>query len=335
MIIIHGLNELQEATGGTQPLTPGFDKERTTEESEAPMTDPIRTSVRPNPANTEALHGGDTLDAAGVTLTAPRRHGATHGSRATDHFTSSTPSGASDTIRRATRAESHNVSNERRETARRLLAQLEAIPVPADPRASIPPRPRETIRQMTDRQHGEAMEAIATTTIGAVIPLGGTAIHGLASRHAVRAVGEAIEVGGGAVVDTAAAVRTGRRDGLEAGVDSGIEGSLDVAAEQLGAAIGQEGGPPLLQGAFVTLMSAGRNLQSGAERRELAGQWSEYDRRRNEANDADRTGRMNGEALLRLYKRGEIQEIDFGRASGNYAEYMTLRSGLRDLVGGR
>jgi hypothetical protein len=300
------------------------------------MTDPIRNGIRPNIGSTAALHSGDTLDAAGVTLTAPRRHAGAHAPRATDHFTSSTPNGAADTIRRATRAGSHgSVSNERRETARRLLAQLEAIPVPADPRASLPPRPRESLRQMIDRQHGEAMEAIATTTLGAVLPMAGEAIHAHASRHAVRAVGEALEFGGGAAVDYGAAIRTGRREGLAAGVDAGIEASVDVAAEHAGALMGAEGAPPLLQGAFVTAMSAARILESGAERTELAQQWSEYDRLRNDANDADRMGRMSGEALLRLYKRGEIHEIDFDRARGNHAEYMTLRAGLRDIAAGR
>jgi hypothetical protein len=324
---------------GTQPLASGFDKERNTEESEAPMTDPIRTSVRPNPANTEALHNGDTLDAAGITLTAPRRHGGTHGARATDHFTSSTPSGAADTIRRATRPDwNATAAYQNRENARRALAQLDQIPMPQDPRTNMPPRPAQTLQQMINSQHNDALDAAVASVIGNAIPI----VGGMAANHVANEAGRfalrTVEHGGGGAINLAL-VNRAQVNGPPGGWHQGaIEGAADTVAEQLQWLVMHNvEAPGLLQGAVAQGMSVAHIVEDVHARVGLAQQWSAYDRARNENNENERMGRMTATAQVNLMKRGEITgltEADLHRAATDFAYRTQIQSLLRQWTNG-
>jgi hypothetical protein len=303
------------------------------------MTDPIRTSVRPNPANTEALHNGDHLEAAGVNVTPTRRHGGAHGSRAADHFTSSTPNGSADTIRRATHMNgSAMVAAQNRARAVRVLAQLRSIPMPQDPRTKIPPRPAQTLQQMIRSQHSEALDATIQTLIGTGIPVAGGLVANEVEREGVRFALRTLEHGGGVATNVAFTQRAAINGPPAAWHQTAIEGAADTVAEQLHwLAMHNVDAPALLQGAVAQGMSVAHIRQDANARVELAQQWSAYDTARNENNENERMGRMTAEVQVNLLKRGEITgltDADLNRASTDFAYRTQIQALLTQWTNG-
>jgi hypothetical protein len=90
-------------------------------------------------------------------------------------------------------------------------------------------------------------------------------------------------------------------------------------------------------GAMMTLRNAARSLQAGEDRVAAARVASEWDRRHAEAVAAERSGRENAEADLRLIRQGAdpARQVNLQLARTNLAYNLTIARGLDEIAAGR